>query len=514
VDLFGPHCLILTLLLFWSGGLKVAVTNLTRTCDLDHTVSPVDKAALLPFSYRPVRLELKSLPLYSRGVLRSRAPGRSPTPALILGLIITLAAVVVYSAYITRQISSLRRLQNDLVDRNRKDSLQLLRIQNDLNLLGLAMRDMLANDEPYPLTAWSAQFQRIREDLNDALRLEAQVAVAARTPEQRAYLGSSVAQFWNAVDRTFALAQEGKAAEARAQIQGTLQARQAALSTAVARLLVQNNSSEEQAAQQIAQIYDRVQGQVYLFFTATLIAILLTSLYLIRSNRRLFAQLASLSEQRSELAQTLISTQESTLRYISRELHDEFGQILTAMGSMLGRAGKHAPEGTPLRAELEEVRQIAQGTLDKVRSLSQALHPVMLDEAGLESTLDWYLPVVERQSGIGISYEKSGKAFAVDGDTPIHVYRVLQEALNNVARHSGARQAWVRLRFLRDALELEVEDHGKGFVAQSAKQGIGLVAMRERAELLGGTLEFTSPVSGGTLVRLRIPKAKSEAHAQ
>jgi signal transduction histidine kinase len=83
-----------------------------------------------------------------------------------------------------------------------------------------------------------------------------------------------------------------------------------------------------------------------------------------------------------------------------------------------------------------------------------------------------------------------------------------------VARHSGARQAWVRLRFLRDALELEVEDHGKGFVAQSVKQGIGLVAMRERAELLGGTLEFTSPVSGGTLVRLRIPKAKSEAHAQ
>jgi signal transduction histidine kinase len=282
----------------------------------------------------------------------------------------------------------------------------------------------------------------------------------------------------------------------------------------VARLLVQNNASEEQAAQQIAEIYNRVQRQVYLFLTATLIAILLTSLYLIRSNRRLFAQLASLSEQRSELAQKLIATQESTLRYISRELHDEFGQILTAMGSMLGRAGKHAPEGTPLRAELEEVRQIAQDTLDKVRSLSQALHPVMLDEAGLESTLDWYLPVVERQSGIGISYEKSGKPFAVDGDTPIHVYRVLQEALNNVARHSGARQAWVRLRFLRDALELEVEDHGKGFVAQSAKQGIGLVAMRERAELLGGTLEFTSPATGGTLVRLRIPKAKSEAHAQ
>ncbi len=69
------------------------------------------------------------------------------------------------------------------------------------------------------------------------------------------------------------------------------------------------------------------------------------------------------------------------------------------------------PEGSPLRAELREVAEIAQNTLDKVRSLSQALHPVMLEETGLESTLDWYLPVVERQAGIRICYEKSGKPF-------------------------------------------------------------------------------------------------------
>src|SRR5580658_5962980 len=114
--------------------------------------------------------------LYSRGVMRSPATHRSPTPGLFLGLIITLAAVVSYSGYITRQISGLRELQNNLVDRNRKDSLQLLRIQNDLNSLALAMRDMLDNDEPYPLTAWSAQFERVRTDLDDALRREQQVA--------------------------------------------------------------------------------------------------------------------------------------------------------------------------------------------------------------------------------------------------------------------------------------------------------------------------------------------------
>jgi signal transduction histidine kinase len=442
-----------------------------------------------------------------------RSSQRSPTPGLIFGLIVTLVAVVAYSSYITVQIAGLRKLQNDLVDRNRRDSLQLLRIQNDLNSLAIAMRDMIDNDEPYPLTAWSAQFQRTRADLEDALRREEQLSAAHRTADQSLYLKNSLSQFWDAVDRMFAFAAEGKQKEAKNEIRVSLQSRQAALSTAIARLLVQNNESEEQAAQQIGTIYERVQRQVYIFLIATLVAILLTSLYLIRSNRQLFARLAALSEQRSELAQKLISTQESTLQYISRELHDEFGQILTAIGSMLSRARNHAPEGSPLRTEIREVSEIAQSALDTVRSLSQALHPVMLDETGLESTVDWYIPTVERQTGVDISYEKSGTPFPVDGNIGVHIYRVLQEALNNVTRHSGAKQAWVRLRFDPKALQLEVEDHGTGFDRQGSKQGIGLVAMRERAELLGGTLEFLKPNEGGTLVRLRVPVDRAEAHA-
>jgi signal transduction histidine kinase len=432
---------------------------------------------------------------------------RTPTPGLLLGLVITLAAVLVYSGYITVRIHGLRQLQTDLADRNRKDSLQLVRIQNDLNSLGLAMRDMLDSEEPYPLTAWSSQLERIRADLQDGLRLEDKLAVGSRTPEQRQYLTASLSQFWDAVERMFVLAREGKEKEARAQIRLSLQARQAALSTAVARLLVQNSESEEAAATRTREIYDRVEREAYIFLAAILSAILFTGLYQIRSNRQLFGQLRDLSQQRSELAQTLISMQESTLLHISRELHDEFGQILTAMGSMLGRAGKHAPEGSQLRGDLQEVAEVAQSALDKVRSLSQALHPVMLEESGLESTLDWYIPVVERQTGIVISYKKSGTPFPLDGNAGVHIYRILQEALNNVARHSGAREAWVRLNFERASIQMEVEDHGKGMSEQSARKGIGLVAMRERAELLGGRIEFLSPQAGGTLVRLRVPLA-------
>jgi len=285
----------------------------------------------------------------------------------------------------------------------------------------------------------------------------------------------------------------------------SLQARQAALSTAVARLLIENNEIEEQAAQRVQGIYDQVQRQVYWFLTATLVAIAATGLYLIRANRRLFAELASLSDGRRELAQQLIATRESTLRHLSRELHDEVGQILTAIGSMLGRAQKQTPAESPLRADLREIGEMAQGTLNNVRSLSQTLHPSILEELGLDSTFDWYLGTVEKQLGLVVSYERTGTSVPVDGTIGIHVYRVLQEALSNVSRHSGADRVWVRLNYSATALELEVEDHGSGLAARTGRRGLGLVAMRERAELVGGTIEFARPAEGGTIVRLRVP---------
>jgi signal transduction histidine kinase len=436
---------------------------------------------------------------------------RSPTKILLLGLVITLAAVLAYAFYITQQLAGLRRLQSELVDRNRKDSLQLLRVQNDLNLIGLAMRDMLDAGEPYPLVAWVAQFDRIHQDLGAGLELEDQFASITRTPEQRQYLAQSVAQFWDAVNRMFLLASVGREDEAREQIRLSLQARQEALSTAVSRLLVQNNEGEQQAAARIAMIYDGVQRQLYYFLSATLVAIVLTSLYLIQTNRQLFARLGELSAQRSELAQKLIATQESTLRHISRELHDEFGQVLTAIGAMLSRAGNQAPKGSALREDLQEVKEVAQSTLNNIRSLSQALHPVLLEEQGLESTLDWYIPTIERQTGVTIHYEKTGTSFTVETGAGVQIYRIVQEAMNNVVRHARVQEAWVRLNFFPDKLRVSVQDHGKGFVRESGQRGIGLVAMRERAEIIGGTLTVQAAASTGTMVQVEIPREKVEA---
>src|SRR5215469_771572 len=148
-------------------------------------------------------------PLYSLHV--QHASGRSPTTPLYIGLVITLLAVVGYSWYVTLRIASLRELQNNLIDRNRKDSLQLLRIQNELNSIGMSLHGMLEMDATntgpqYPLTAWQPQFARMREDLEDAFLRERQFSPSGRTPDQQQYLESSLVQFWDAVDRIFAIA--------------------------------------------------------------------------------------------------------------------------------------------------------------------------------------------------------------------------------------------------------------------------------------------------------------------
>jgi signal transduction histidine kinase len=429
---------------------------------------------------------------------------RSPTVRLVAGLAVTLAAVALYSGYTVLQLRGLEQLQDTFIDRNRADTLLLLRIQNNLNSLGLAIRDMLEGSEPYPLTAWQGQFRRIRTDLEDALVREARFS-PDRDTEQRRFLTASLEQFWDALDRIFALAASGRESDARALIRLSLQARQESLNADVARLLVQNNESEQQATVRIRGIYSGVEHNLYLFVAAMLVLILLSGLYLVQYNRRMFQDVAALSARRSELARQLIALQESTFQSISRDLHDDFGQILTAVGAMLQRAGRRlGQDAEPLRGELREVQEIVQATLEKVRTLSHALHPVVLDDMDFETAVGQYLPGFQKQTGIEVRYEKSGASWELDREVAIHVYRVLQEALNNTARHSQSSQAIVRLRFLAESVVLEVEDNGIGLDA-SKGHGMGLVSMRERADLVNGRLEYGNCSSGGALVRLTVP---------
>lgn len=434
----------------------------------------------------------------------------SPTRRLLVGLGVTVAAVAVFSMYALSQIHGLRRLQTDTVDRNHRDSLQLIRIQNDLHELALSMRDMHEGSEPYPMDAYYAEFRRLRTDLEDALQREAELRPSTRTDAQQANLTASAQTFWTATEEMFQHARAGRENEARKMISGQLLNRQAGLSNLISRLLVENSDAEQRAAQTIEAIYSRVERNIYLFLGAVLVTISVTSLYLIRANRKIFLGIEALSRQRQTLARKLIGVQEEIFRSVSRELHDEFGQILTAVGAILTRAEKKGlPEDSPLRADLRDVRETAQETLVKLRSLSQTLHPNVLDDFGLEKTLEWYVEQFQKQTSVVIRYERRGDSPLVPDETAIHIYRILQESLNNVARHAGVQEADVRVEFSAAGLRMTVEDNGVGMAAvnggETERRGLGLVAMRERAELLGGSLRFERPGTGGTRVVLEVP---------
>ncbi len=444
---------------------------------------------------------------------------KSPTIRLLLGLLITLAAVTGFSAYSLYQLHGLRRLQTQRIDLDRHDSLLLLRVQNDVNTLGLKLQEMTERPESARIVEYREGFDRIRADLAEAITADMELAPVTRRADKQADLLSSLQTFWSTADEVFDSASNGDESRARRLASRQLTDNQIALAHRLSALLERNNAAEESADVEVAAIYDRAQRDTYIFVCATMLAILVTSLYLIHSNRQLFEKMRSLSRQRRVLAARLITVQEEVLRSVSRELHDEFGQILTAVGAMLARAErKGLPPDSPFRTELSEVREITHQTLEKMRGLSQMLHPAVLDDYGLAKGIEWYTGVFERQTGIKTVAVVKGEPVRITGQVATHCFRIVQEALTNAAKHAHTESAEVEMIFGSETLEIRIRDFGKGLEQTKKKTapGLGLIAMRERAEILNGQLEISSGAaasnpSRGTTVSLVIPLRQDEA---
>jgi signal transduction histidine kinase len=439
----------------------------------------------------------------------------SPTRRLWIGLCVVLSIFIVFAAYTTHELRWLENFQVNVVQKNRKASLQLLRLQNDTYLLALSLREMIESQSRYPIPEWQAEFDRLHADMDDAIRLEASYAVKmAAADDKRAQLKSALPDFWLLLDGVFARAGAGQVAQAKDLARTQVESQRAVISEIVNRLLLLNDQAQAQAAETINAVYGRVRRDVLIVVGALFLLALATGLYTLQANRRTFAKLQHLagqlrvqSEQLRNLSWKLIEVQEETLRQVSRDLHDEFGQILTAIGAVLSRAGRKT--GDPaLWQDIEMVKKIVQETLQKVRSQSQMFRPAILDDFGLTQTLEWFADQFSRQTGIRTHLEGEITEAALPPEASIHLYRITQEALSNVARHSGAREAWVRLNEQDASLHLEIRDNGAGFEAgneASRAGGLGLMGMRERAEHLNGSLRISSAPGSGTVIMVQVP---------
>jgi PAS domain S-box-containing protein len=227
----------------------------------------------------------------------------------------------------------------------------------------------------------------------------------------------------------------------------------------------------------------------------------------------------ALARQQAELREIsarVLEAREEEKTLLARELHDELGQLLTAMKMDLAWLREHAPpEAAPRAAQMDATLD---RTVASVRRISAELRPLMLDDLGLRDAAAWLVEEFARHSGVEARLEAAADAPLEDLEGPIAitVYRVLQESLTNIARHAQARHAWVTLGASGGWLQLEVEDDGRGIdeAAKARKRSLGLKGMRERVRFLGGTVEVARAPRGGTRVLMRLPReAPQEAAA-
>src|ERR1700736_3817127 len=222
-------------------------------------------------------------------------------------------------------------------------------------------------------------------------------------------------------------------------------------------------------------------------------------------------QLEALNVELRRLSNSLIATQDEERRRIARELHDSLGQELAAAkmavdGILLG---DHST-GSPSKLVIADASAMIDRAIQQVRSISHLLHPPLLDEVGLLSALHWFLEGLAKRSGIQTFLDVQPPAFPrLAPELETAVFRIIQEALTNVFRHSGARKAWVKIAKKNDRIVVTVRDDGKGIAEQIAEFrpgsiGIGIGGMRQRAKEFGGELSLRN-ANPGTVVELTVP---------
>jgi signal transduction histidine kinase len=276
-------------------------------------------------------------------------------------------------------------------------------------------------------------------------------------------------------------------------------------------------STLELAASEPAKLglaFNRLRLQLTVMLAVTLGAGLLLAAFTVWRTLRLETELqkryqegAEARRELTDLSARLVSAQEEERRVISRELHDEVGQSLSALLVEAGNAAASVPrDSAEVRRHVESIKKLAEASVEVIRNMSLLLRPSMLDDFGLVPALEWQAREVSKRTGLRVHVAAEESADQLPDEHKTCIYRVVQEALHNCARHSHARSVRVQVRQEPLKIVLSVEDDGRGFDARRVR-GLGLVGMQERVHHLGGAFQVESRPGGGTVVAVELPLA-------
>jgi signal transduction histidine kinase len=440
---------------------------------------------------------------------------------LLLALVITVGLWIGAGYHFMHRIGE-TETQTAAVQARYMRSQELLSTVRAQILLGsVLVRDALL-DPDADLAGYRHELDMAYRALDDSLALYVPLQDTPPQAERLAKLRAQIADFRNSTLRVMAEGKSRNPREALRLLRTVVVPKRELVIAVSEEVQALNRTAFFQQQDEVAAIYTDSQRQLWQSLGAALAISLAIGLIAALRAGRLEDVLrgqkdveARTARELQDLSAKLITVQEDERRSIARELHDEVGQLLTAVKVELALAQQAVDSGEAGTAVLAGARTMADTALVSVRDLSHLLHPAVLDDLGLPAAVDWYLREFGGRYRLRTSLEKLGADDRLAPEIEAAAYRIIQEALTNITKHARATACRVTLDRHAARLAVLIDDDGVGFRPGSLAQptGLGLIGMRERASGVGGTVQFLSAPGGGARVSVELPARRSRTSA-
>ncbi len=382
-------------------------------------------------------------------------------------------------------------------------------IRSQIYLSGTYVRDFLLSPDPSTAAAQSQRLATLEHETRDAIGAYRQ-RLEELEREPFLTLQAEIDDYWSVLDRTVAWTPEERNKKRDAFFYDELVPRRTAMLQIADRIALVNERGLNRGEEQLQEASRGLRRTLLITFGITLglgfVLALLTIGYTLRLERELERRLEENTGARAdmqELSARLLRAQENERRTLARELHDEVGQSLSAI--LMEADNAECAEGPEeIREHLAAVKRLAEKTVNEVRDLALLLRPSMLDDFGLVPALKWHAREMSKRTGLNVVVEADDDADDLPDDHKTCIYRLVQEAVNNSARHANARTVEVVVKHEGARVLFTVRDDGGGFDTRFVR-GLGMLGMEERVRRLGGEWKVDSQLGRGTLITAELP---------
>jgi signal transduction histidine kinase len=444
-------------------------------------------------------------------------PGPTIKAALCLGLALICVTWVSAGYYFTRRMAELQTRATAIDERYMRGQELLTTVRSQVLVGSVYVRDALLDPDRNNADEYRLKLEEAYQTADQALRQYEPVLNLPAERDQVQRLRNDIGDFRTTVLNVLATDSSRWPIEARTLLRRAIMPKREGVIRVTDEVQALNRSGFIQQQNELAAVYRLTQRRLWESFgVAVLVSMgiaVLAFVYVSRLEDRIQRQRLTEGENARDLqrlSMKLITAQEEERRVIARELHDEVGQALTAIKMELAVAQRQIQSAGAPGGMLDDARAISETVLNTVRDMSHLLHPSLLDDLGLAAALDSYLKGFTRRQGVRVDLVTERMTERLQPETEVTAYRIVQEALTNVAKHAQASSCRVYLQRLANTLLVTVEDDGIGFDMTptdrvDTQHRLGLIGIRERVSRLGGRLLLESAAGKGTRLTVELP---------